>query len=207
MEERSLDGIPAKEAATAAEEATETAAEEAGNSPEGDDGLLEGLTEEQVAYVDRLKKKATDFDRMVDSRKQRRETARKADPEEGKILSVLHRENERKVLRSVVTEGDPLYIPELVSDENYNQIVGYLPRNVDRSSEKSIHKSLQTAVRLWKEDRGKAGDGEKPKNAAAELSTSRGQGSGKAGEGEKPSSGGRKILKQGSGIDSWYPKK
>lgn len=70
------------------------------------------------------------------------------------VLKVLYEENEKKVLKKIISPDSDSYIPELVDDMQYQEIIGYLPRNFDKSSEGSIVKALKMATKLWKEDKG-----------------------------------------------------
>lgn len=176
------------------------------NGPTEDDieSLVEGLDEDAAKKVKTWHKKASDFDRMV-SKKESDKPKRKpeVDVSEDKIRSVLYKDNEQKVLKAVVKEGDPMFIPELVDDKNWNAVLGYLPRGLDRSSQESIHRALKLAVRSWKEDNGI--ETKEPKaDAAADLATSKRSGSGAPRQDSKPS--GRKFLRKAPGIDSWYSK-
>jgi len=213
LEERTLDNSPAPEAAPAP--APEAAPAEA--PPEGGEGgdntddpelaaLVEGLDEDRAAEVRKLHKKSKDFDGLIAKREKKTSPKPAGTPDiESEVDKVLRKRTETETLRAVVTEGDPLYIPELVSDDNYKQIIGYLPRNTDRSTREGIHKGLRAAVKLWKDDHG--GEAPKPKRnqAAADLATSKGTEGGTT-PAPAPAKPGRKLLKKDSGLESWYPK-
>ena len=50
------------------------------------------------------------------------------------------------------------YISELVDDSQYNEILGYLPRKIDQTSQDGILRALRLAVNSWKLDKGIVGD-------------------------------------------------
>ena len=181
----------------------------------------EGMSDEQIAAVKKLGKKAKDFDGLVERQKAAKSEQKKSEEkktedkvpkeeiDEDKLEKALERRNEKSVLKKVVEEGHPMYIPELVEDKSFSQIIQFLPRNVDRSSEDSIHKALKRAVKLWKDENGieEKTDKSEKKKVVAELAKTEGSGgSGSPAKETKPS--GRKILQSNSrGIDTWYPKK
>lgn len=132
------------------------------------------------------------------------------DIQEEKILSTIYKVNEKKVLRDVIDPKSPQYIPELVDDVNYNEIIGYLPYNLDKSTEGGIVKGLKIAVQGWKTARGitdnetyeKGVKDGKAKAKVSDLSSVGGESSGKAENKAKPA--GRKLLKQQDTPHSWY---
>ena len=77
------------------------------------------------------------------------------DVSEEKVLSILHKQNEKSTMREVINPSSSLYLPELVDDKQFQEIVTeYLPRNIDKSSKEGIHKALRIAVAAWKADKG-----------------------------------------------------
>mgnify|MGYP001571152898 CR=1 FL=1 len=124
----------------------------------------------------------------------------KVDVTEEAVVSVLEKQNERKVLKDVVDSRSKDYIPELVDENQYNQIIGYLPRNLDKSNQESIVRALRFAVRAWKDDKGIKD--KPPKQKGTELSHTKGEGGSGAPGNEKTS--GRKILKSSTGMKDWY---
>lgn len=126
------------------------------------------------------------------------------DIDDQKVLSVLERQNEKRVLREVIDPRSSSYIPELVDDTNYNEILGYLPRSLDKSSPESITKALRLATKMWKEDRGiKDKPKDKGKSVASDLSSVKSSVSG----GSAPrveTKGLRKILKKKPSVQDWY---
>lgn len=129
------------------------------------------------------------------------------DVDEEKVLSVIYNQNERAALKSVHNPRSQEFIPELMDDRNYNQIIGYLPRNIDRSNPTSIIKALRIAVRNWKEDMGVKD--EKPKDndktVKANLATVQNPSGGTAKAKPKPT--GRKLIKPATRMSEWYKKK
>lgn len=125
-------------------------------------------------------------------------------PEE-KIRSVLYRETERRVLRDVIDAESAHYMKELVDDGQYREIIQYLPKNIDKSSESSIRKSLKVAIHAWKYDKGYADDKPK-KKPEADLAASSSKSHGGSGEERKskPKPGERKLLKKATSIEDWY---
>jgi len=130
---------------------------------------------------------------------------KKPDLSDERIKHVLYRENEKRVLTDVIDRTSGNFIPELVDDLQYNEIVGYLPNNLDRSSEASIRRALKIAVHAWKFDRGIKDEKKESNKAAADLAATRSLSSGGNSKEQKtPANGGRKILIKETGIDSWY---
>lgn len=127
---------------------------------------------------------------------------------EEKVLSVLYKQNERAALKSVHNPRSQEFIPELMDDRNYYQIIGYLPRNIDRSNPASIVKALKIAVRNWKEDNDIKD--EKPKDdqkaVKANLATVQNSSGGTAKAKPKQNTG-RKIIKPTTRMGDWYSKK
>jgi len=132
------------------------------------------------------------------------------DIQEEKILKTIYRVNEKKVLRDVIDPKSSVYIKELVDDVNYNEIVGYLPYNLDKSTEEGIINGLKVAVAGWKlakgiDDKGdyeKGVNDGKAKAKVAELAAVGGEGSGQAAVAKK--TGVRKLLKKSEPVSSWY---
>ena len=71
-----------------------------------------------------------------------------------RIQSILNKERERGVLRTVIDKDSDYFIEELVDDNQYKEIIQYLPRRYDRSTEKGIVRGLKAAVSAWKTDKG-----------------------------------------------------
>lgn len=120
------------------------------------------------------------------------------------VLTVLYRQNEKQVLRDVIDSKSDNYMPELVEDEQFNEIIGYLPRNVDKSSPEAIRKALRIAVAGWKYDRGitdKKPNIEKPEANLASSSTSQGGAESRV---KKSVDQRWKILKPTQSMKDWY---
>lgn len=127
------------------------------------------------------------------------------DASEDKIRSVLYRDNERRVLREVIDQDSEHYMKELVDDDQFAAIVGYLPRKVDRSSEASIRRALRTAISAWQFDRGIKKEMKVEKKPEADLAASSGRsGDGSSDRPKAPKKGERKILRPATKISEWY---
>jgi len=194
--------------AVADEVTTEETQEEQVVTEDGDDSLeslTETITPNQRKELETLQKKARDFDGLVAKKPKLSRTVKAVAVKDEDILRVLYRENEKKALRAVVTEGDPLFLPELVPDKNYQEIIGFLPRSVDRSSPEAIYKALRIAAKNWKEEKGIKDEAKDV--SAAELTTTKGAGnSGAAKETTGKPKGERTFLKKTEGVESWYKK-
>jgi hypothetical protein len=205
----------------AADESSESAAEgqadpdegEADESGEGEgEETLEALREKAAKAEAERDRYKTDLLAIKKSRKAdaNQKPQKSADADiEAKVEAVMHRKNERSVLRKVVDAKNPLYLPELVDDRQYREIVGYLPRNVDRSSEDGIHRALKLAVRSWKEDGGQPKEqkrGESPADKSADVAASASR-PGAGGHQAAAKQTGMKLLRKQQGIDTWYLKK
>lgn len=130
------------------------------------------------------------------------EEVQEVDLSESKIRSVIYKDNEKKALRSVVDSKSDLYIPELVDDTNYNDVISFLPHTIDKSSVESIHRALKLAVYTWKHARGIK---DEPKDAGASAKASiAAVKSTNSGQAPAPKSTGRKILKKNTGMQGWY---
>ena|SRR3990167_8758507 len=206
MDERTLDPKAEEETeATGQAETSESEEAEESSEEETDESLdevLARLPEKHRKEIETIKKKATDFDGLVAKKRKLEEKPRetpKVNFTEDSIRAVLYKDNEKKVLRETVKPDSSMYIPELVDEKHFNQIVGYLPRSIDRSSPEAIHKALKIAVKMWKEDRG-----EKKPEKKQEAEHIAGKGGGSGGEKEEVKSKGRTFLKKQQGLDSWY---
>lgn len=136
------------------------------------------------------KKRNLDVDRKED----------KLDVDEDKVASVLNKRNEAAALEEVVDPNSDAYIPELVNDAQYNEIIGYLPRNLDKSSPKKIVKALKLATKMWKSENG-IEDKPKSTDKKGELSALSSVPSGKPSTEKKQT---RTILRKQNSIDDWY---
>lgn len=187
------------------EEVTST---EDGHSDENE--TEEGGEEETLDYwKQRAEKAESDRDNykegLLSVKKKRdlsvdRPEKNQVDVSEDKVVSVLDKRNERAALEDVVNPKSDAYIPELVDDAQYNQIIGYLPRNLDKSSPQKIVRALKVATKLWQEDHGLT-EAPKAKDKSGELATMSTKPSGEVAEGEKQK---RTILKKHQSIDQWY---
>jgi membrane-associated HD superfamily phosphohydrolase len=143
---------------------------------------------------------------LIAVKNSRKEEKKKADaPDiEAEVDSVLQKRNEKSVLRKVVDEKSDLFIPELVDDAQYRKIIGYLPRNVDRSSEEGIHKALKLAVRSWKLDSGDADEKKTGRSLESDITDTDSKPGGKSGSDAK-----KKFThaRPTTNMSDWYKKK
>jgi hypothetical protein len=192
-EERTL-GLDTEEVVETEEE-TETPEEE--KTEETDD--VETLKEKAKKAEEERDRYKQDLLALKNSRK----AAKKSPPTDGieaKIESVLHKQNERAVLKRVIDEKSEMYIPELVDGKQYLEIIGYLPRNIDRSTPEGIHKALKQATSLWKAESGKGG--EVKKDVAADIAgTQTKPGGSKAAPAAKPT-----VQRIRQPFAKWYEK-
>ena len=207
--ERTLgfDGIESPDETETEPEGTEggeaEAEAEAGAEAEAPEALKE-RAERAERERDRYR---NDLLALKKSKREERRSA-KAEPDiESRVQSVIFRNNERAVLRKVVDEKSPLYIPELVDDRQYRDIVGFLPRNADRSSEEGIHRALKAAVRTWKEERGEKEETKEGKDVAAEVAANSAKPGAGGSQAPSKASSGLKLLRKEQPMSSWYPKK
>jgi len=118
------------------------------------------------------------------------------------VLSVLEKQNERKVLRDVINPKSEVFIPELVDDNQYNEIIGYLPRNLDKLNQSSIVRALKIATKLWKEENNIQ---EKKPDKAIVVRSNLASGRATVSSGNQtPTKGGLKILKKSVPVSEWY---
>jgi len=159
-------------------------------------------------WKERAEKAESDRDNykqgMLDKKAKKREISKPKEKEadvdinEKKVVAVLEKQNEKRALHDVIQKGSDSYIPEMVDDSQFSEIVGYLPRKLDRSSASNVVRALKLATRMWKEDRGiKDKKAEKKPEIPTKTSNS-GTSTGKS----KNTS--RRILKKGTSMDSWY---
>jgi len=128
------------------------------------------------------------------------EEAEQVDVNEEIVVGVLSKQTEKSALKNTINPKHADYIQELIDDNQYNEIIGYLPRNVDKTSYESIVKGLKLATKLWKEERGIV---DKPVKKQVDLHTSKAVAS-SSGNVEVKKPQGRKILKTGRGAGTWY---
>jgi len=191
------------------EEENETESEEDTSINESDDE--ESEDEESVEELKaRLEKAESDRDNYkrgmlsVKGKKRAEEglgdKAEVGDVNEQAVLSVLGKRTEKQALSNTILPKHDDYIPELVDDNQYQEIIGYLPRNIDKTSYESIVRGLKLATKMWKEDRGIK---DKPAKKSTILNTTKsGTASGKTGSVKKE--GVRKIIRKQDNASSWY---
>lgn len=129
------------------------------------------------------------------------ETKGVVDVNEDAVNKVLAKREEQKALSNTISSTHADYIPELVDDNQYNQIIGYLPRNVDKTSYDSIVRGLKLATKMWKEDKGIKDKSPKKDTGLQTTKSSTSTGSAKKAERK---TGERKILKGNTGVESWF---
>lgn len=151
------------------EEATFKNEEEAPEESNEESGVESDEEAEQTESIEELKarlaKAESDRDNykqgLLEAKAKRKtpsqlvnEKQEKVDIAREKILDILNEENERKALREVINPQSQNYIPELIDDSSYMEIIGYLPRNFDRTSPDRIARALKIATYNWKVDKG-----------------------------------------------------
>lgn len=200
--------------------------EEETDSVEEDTSLKDDSDEEEESVEslkERLAKAEADRDNykqgMLSAKGKNRTISKTEEPkqestvdvDEEKVLKTIYKVNEQKVLRDVINPSSKNYMPELVPDDQYKEIVNYLPRNIDRSSDEGIVRALKLAVNSWKYDKGDISKDEYTKGVkdgvakakTSELASTQGVSSqGKAVKKEKKT--GRKILTSGTTPSDWY---
>ena len=148
--------------------------------------------------------KSKDLSEEASKRKLKEGDAKATTQTEKEVISVLNKQNEQNALKAVVNSKSNHYIPELVPDNQYNEIIQYLPRIIDKSSIKSIVKALKIAVRTWKAENGVEDDKDsKTKKNDLYVSKTKHSSSGSK-EAKKE---GRTFIQKGGGMETWFPKK
>ena len=123
------------------------------------------------------------------------------DVNEAVVTAVLEKRTEKEALFNTITPGNKDYIHELVDDNQYQQIIGYLPRNVDKTSYESIVRGLKMATKMWKEDKGI-----KDKSSKKDTGLQTSKSSVASGSKKETDLTGRFKAKSSSYLD-WYKKK
>lgn len=199
MSERTLEAAEAVvETEVVETEVAATTTEESAEAPQTLEAMLSTMSEPARKEYETLKKKSQDFDGLVAKKKHEKPAVKVT---EDSIRAVLYKDNEKKVLKEVVKPTSTFYIAELVDDKNFQQIVAYLPRSIDKSSPEAIHRALKLATKNWKEDQG-----EETKRPEAELAASRGSSGEGATQGAVTRTE-RKFIKKAPEFNSWYAKK
>lgn len=186
------------------EESLET--EETSEESESEGETVESLKEKlKKAETDRdnyrkglLSQKAKDRS-LTDS--QQEESKENVDVSAEVVRRELDAREEKKAWREVLNPDSSHYLPELLDDVQYKEIIAYLPRNVDRSSVDGIAKALRIAVNSWKIDRGMPLSPAKKKSPKAQLSDV----SSETLEGRREVRKQRKsIIPKKETVDDWY---
>ena len=121
------------------------------------------------------------------------------DVNEKAVLKVLAKREEQKAMQNIIDSKHKDYIPELTKNEQFREIIGFLPRNVDTTSYDSIVRSLKLATKMWKEDRGIVD--KSPKKDTGLLNTKSNTASQGGTEKKKVE---RVILKRQAPVTDWY---
>lgn len=132
-----------------------------------------------------------------------REVDLKTDISDDRIRSVIYQDNEKRALRSVVDPKSNFYLPELVDDAQYAEVISYLPHAIDKSSVESIHRALRVAIKAWKYDRG-IEDDTKSNNSSVKASIAAVKSTNAAAAPQAKQQTGRNILKPQKGMKEWY---
>lgn len=203
-EDTSTDDGQSEENNTEDEEDTSTnEAEEVDTSEEDEEETVESLKEKlQKAESDR-----DNYKKGMISAKAKKRTLQTSDkPDEKKVeinekvvLGVLERQAEKSALRNTIDPKHKDYIPELVDDSKYNQILAYLPRSMDKGDYYSIVKSLKLATRIWKEENGIK---DKKPNKKVDLPSSKTTQSLESKKTKKKT--GRTFIKKTETMGDWY---
>ena len=126
-------------------------------------------------------------------------TSKPVDVNEEAMVKILSKREEKKALVNTISSAHSDYIPELVDENQYNEIIGYLPRNVDKTSYSSIVRGLKLATKMWKEEKGiKDKSAKKDTNLQTTKTTTASNST------AKKKKSGLKLLVDDSSVDSWY---
>lgn len=196
----------------AEDEATEEDhSEDSSNESEDDTSKTEDSEEEVIDWKARAEKAELERDNykqgMLSAKAKKRNLEEDAprsehpDVNEAVVLEVLGKQSEKKALQNTIDAKHQDYIPELVDDTKYNEIIAYLPRNMDKSDYGSIVKSLKLATKLWKEDKG-IKDPVQKKNSVPGSKTTLASG----GAPSKPASVPNKFARVNTPMTDWYKK-
>jgi len=208
-EEETLKDEEDTSTATGEAEENETESEEDTSTNEADDTEGEEGEESVEALKARLQKAEEDRDNykqgMLSAKGKKRgeeglTKTVKTNVSEEAVMKVLAKREEQKALQNTISPKHSDYIPELVDDNQYQEIIGYLPRNVDKTSYESIVRGLKLAVKMWKEERGIV---DKQSKKTTDLHTTKSSVAGDSGKTELKKSE-RKILQKRSGPESWF---
>lgn len=202
-EEVQEDLKPAEETATDDGQAAEQTPEDGEETPINE---AEAEPEEDIASIkDRLAKAERDRDNYKQGMLSVKAKKRNIDPEregvdlnEQVVMEVLGKQAEKSALRNTIDTKHSDYIPELVDDLQYQEIITFLPRSMDKSDYNSIVKSLKMATRLWKEEKGIAEPAKKvnlPSSRTTQATESKPI---------KKFTGRKIIAKSGSTMADWY---
>lgn len=174
QEEETSAVVPPQENEIEGEEETSTNEETPEQTSEGES---EPTIEELKAQLAKSKANEENYKKgLLSLKAKKRELAKPVqedseekvvDLNEEMVEKVLAKKTEKETLKEVIDPKSDLFIPELVDDENYNEIIAYLPRNVDKGSRESIHRGLKVAVAAWAFDTGKKVEKKKPNPAVA----------------------------------------
>ena len=201
-EDTSTDTGKSEENDTDDEEDTSNNDSDSSDTDEEDDDSVEALKA-------RLQKAEEDRDNykkgMLSAKSKKRadkglsKTDKQVDVNEEAVVKILSKREEGKALANTINSVHSDYIPELVDENQYNEIIGYLPRNVDKTSYSSIVRGLKLATKMWKEEKGIK---DKSAKKDTELQTSKTKTASASPKEKKKSR--LSLLKDDSSVDSWY---
>lgn len=196
---------------TAEDEASEEDHSEESSTDGEEDTSTNETSEEAIDWESRAKKAEAERDNykqgMLNAKAKKRNLeedvpeSAQVEVNEEIVLGVLGKQAEKKALQNTIDAKHSDFIPELVDDTKYNEIISYLPRNMDKSDYNSIIKSLKLATKLWKEDKGikdpvkKSVDVPTPKTTAAS-----------AGAPSKQKEAPNKFVRDNKPMTDWYKK-
>ena len=201
-EDTSTDTGKSEENDTDDEEDTSNNDSDSSDTDEEDDDSVEALKA-------RLQKAEEDRDNykkgMLSAKSKKRadkglsKTDKQVDVNEEAVVKILSKREEGKALANTINSVHSDYIPELVDESQYNEIIGFLPRNVDKTSYSSIVRGLKLATKMWKDERGIK---DKSSKKDTGLQTTKSTNSSGGSKTEKKNE--RKILKKQNGACSWF---
>jgi len=182
------------------EENEESKGGEGGGSDELDDDIAKLREENETLRRDRDNYK----EGLLAVKKRKLEEKPEPQPYEEEIRTkvdeVLQEKNEQQVLKDVINPKSSNYMPELVKESQYQDILQYLPRKIDRTSQEGVVKALRIAVSGWKQA---TGFKDKAKDKASELATSHSVPSGRTNN-EVSSPDRKRVIPKQTGPDGWY---
>lgn len=169
---------------------------------------LASLPKEVQVEFNKLKEERDNYEKGMIAAKKKAKIEKKLpvapkDDIDEKVLNVLYKENEKTAIKAVVDSESEHYIAELVDDDTWKAVMGYLPVNLDKSSVKTIHKGLKAALAAYKSVEGTQEGVDESKEAKADLLKSS-KSSGTAPKGDTPPT---LNIPKSTGMQDWFQKK